>query len=368
MHSDAHQFLSIMNWLVVLVACIQPFHSPALSYRQIVTFSTIPCDAVGVVKAADLAVHYINNVRRKGFKYKLNRLRNAQEKQEPNEISYYLEFEVFETRCHVRSPKPLKNCEILPFHLMKIVGECKIIIRISKGFQKVKDYQCSEYPVESPCQGCLFTRPLNNRDIDRAVQVAIQKYNSESNDTNYFSLFNITKVLKKSVTDQRVLVEFIIQETNCFKDDFTVVLSACVPKSHEFAHLGFCTTSFDSESPADDVIQVTCDIYATKGVTVRGLSGQVEPHEENNPDKEQIFKAKLKRSVPKSKRWKIKLSRKNDSSSESSEEQQIRSYRRPLKRPPVQYHNFPNLPPHPYTCPGQPRYVLRAYKPNNGEK
>ncbi|XP_072330171.1 fetuin-B-like isoform X2 [Scyliorhinus torazame] len=317
----ARQCLSIMNWLVALVTCVPLFNSPALAYRQVVTFSTIPCDAVGAMKAADLAVHYINNVRRKGFKYRLNRLKNAQEKQRP-------------------------------------FSECKIIIRISKGFQNVKDYLCSEYPVGNPCQGCFYTTPLNNRDVDSAVQVAIQTYNSQSNDTNYFSLFNITKVLTKSVMNQRILVEFIVQETNCFKDDFTVVLSACIPKPHDFAHLGFCMASFDFERPVADVIQVTCDIYATKGVTVRGLSGQVEPHEDNYPDEEQIFKPKLKRSISKSKRWKIKLSRKNDSSSESSEEQQMRSYWRSARRPTLQYHNFPNLPPHPYTCPGEPRYVL----------
>ncbi|XP_048397828.1 fetuin-B-like isoform X2 [Stegostoma tigrinum] len=313
-----------MNWLVMLVTCIQFHNLPVVAYRQVLTFSAIPCDAVGAVKAADLAVHFINNVRRKGFKYRLNRLKNAQEKQ-------------------------------------KSFGECKIIIRISKGFQNVKDFQCSEYSVENPCQGCWYTISLNNRIVDRFVQVAIQKYNSESNDTNYFSLFNITKVLTKSVPSQRIFVEFIIQETNCFKDDFAVVLTACIPKPHKFAHLGFCTASFDLESPDDDEVDVNCEIYATKGVTVQGLSGLVEPHEDNYPDGEQIFKPKLKRSISKSKRQKMnRPGRKDSSSSESSEEQQMRRHRGPFRRPTIHYHIFPNLPPHPYTCPGQPRYVLRT--------
>ncbi|XP_067897610.1 fetuin-B-like isoform X4 [Heterodontus francisci] len=334
------QSFSIMNRFVILVTCIQLFNSPVPAYRQVVTFSAIPCDAMGAVNAADLAVNYINGARRKGYKYRLNRINNAQEKQEQYEFSYYLEFEVFETRCHVRSSKPLKRCEIRPFHLMKAFGKCKIIIRISKGFQNVKDYQCSEYPVENPCQGCIYMIPLNSRDVDRAVQVAIQKYNSESNDTNYFSLFNITRTLRKSVSSQRILVEFVIQETNCFKDDFTVVLSACVPKPHEFA-----------------------------GVTARGLSGQVEPHEDNYPDKEQLFRPKRKRSISRSKRWKIKWSRKKDSSSsESSEEQQMRSQRVPFRPPTIHYHNFPNLPPHLHTCPGQPRYVLRTHWSNKRER
>ncbi|XP_067897612.1 antihemorrhagic factor cHLP-B-like isoform X5 [Heterodontus francisci] len=325
------QSFSIMNRFVILVTCIQLFNSPVPAYRQVVTFSAIPCDAMGAVNAADLAVNYINGARRKGYKYRLNRINNAQEKQEQYEFSYYLEFEVFETRCHVRSSKPLKRCEIRPFHLMKAFGKCKIIIRISKGFQNVKDYQCSEYPVENPCQGCIYMIPLNSRDVDRAVQVAIQKYNSESNDTNYFSLFNITRTLRK--------------------------------------HLGFCMASFDSESPDDDVIEVTCDIYATKGVTARGLSGQVEPHEDNYPDKEQLFRPKRKRSISRSKRWKIKWSRKKDSSSsESSEEQQMRSQRVPFRPPTIHYHNFPNLPPHLHTCPGQPRYVLRTHWSNKRER
>ncbi|XP_072427846.1 antihemorrhagic factor cHLP-B-like isoform X1 [Chiloscyllium punctatum] len=357
-----------MNWLVMLVTCIQFHNLPVVAYRQVVTFSAIPCDAVGAVKAADLAVHFINNVRRKGFKYKLNRLKNAQEKQEQYEISYYLEFDVFETQCPVSSSKPLKRCGIRPLHSMKSFGECKIIIRISKGLQNVKDFQCSEHPVQKPCRRCWYTMSLNNRMVDRSVQVAIQKYNSESNDTNYFSLFNITKVLTKSVPSQRILVEFIIQETNCFKDDFAVVLTACIPKPLKYAHLGFCTASFDLESPDDGVVEVNCDIYATKGVTVRGLSGQVAPHEDTYPDGEQIFKSKLKRSTSNSKRRKTKRPRKKDSSSsessesaESAEERQMRRHRGPFRRPTIRYHIFPHLPPHPYTCPGQPRYVLRTH-------
>uniref|UniRef100_UPI00398F047A alpha-2-HS-glycoprotein-like n=1 Tax=Pristiophorus japonicus TaxID=55135 RepID=UPI00398F047A len=351
-----------MNQLVIVMTCIQLFNLHGLAYHRVVAFSAIPCDAVGAGNAAELAVHYINDVRREGYKYSLNRINNVQEKQEQYEIIYYLEFEVFETGCHVRNPKPLKSCEIRPFHFMKAFGECKIIIRISKGFQNVKDYQCSEYPVENPCQGCLYILPLNGRDVDRAVNIAIQKYNSESNDTNYFSLFNITKALTKSVPSHRILVEFIIQETFCFKDDFTVVLSACAPKPHTFAHLGFCTASFDSATPDDDVIEVTCDIYATKGVTARGLSGQLEPHENSYPDKEQIFKPKRKRSISKPKRRKIKWSREKDSSSsESSEEQQMHSQRKPFRRPTIHYRSFPNLPPHPHTCPGQPRYILKTH-------
>ncbi|XP_048460521.1 uncharacterized protein LOC125484717 [Rhincodon typus] len=269
-----------MNWLVMLVTCIQFHNLPVVAYRQVITFSAIPCDAVGAVKAADLAVYFINNVRRKGFKYRLNRLKNAQEKQEQYEKSYYLEFEVFETRCPVRSSKPLKRCGIRPFRSMKSFGECKIIIRISKGLQNVKDFQCSEYSGNLP---------------------AI------------------------------------------------------------YMHLGFCTASFDSESPDDDAVDVNCDIYATKGVTVRGLSGQVEPHEDNYPDGEQIFKPKLKRSISKSKWQKMKRpGRKDSSSSESSEEQQMRRHHGPFRHPTIHYHIFPNLPPHPYTCPGQPRYVLRT--------
>ncbi|XP_051873112.1 fetuin-B-like [Pristis pectinata] len=358
-----------MNWLVTLVTCILLFNSHILAYRRVVTFSAIPCDAVGAVNAADLGIQHINDVRREGYKYSLNKIINAQEKQEQYEIIYYLVFEVFETRCHVTSPKPLKSCEIESFHMKKAFGECKIVIRISKGFQNVKDYQCSKYQASAgnPCPGCFYTiKPLKSGDVDRAVNIAIQKYNSESKDVNYFSLFNITNILTKPASSQMTSVEFIIQETNCVKDDFMVELSACVPKPHKFAHLGFCTVSFESVSPVLDVTEVTCDIYATKGVTVRGLSGQEEPLEDNYQDEKQVFIPKYKRSISRSKRRRMKQSgmwkqsrREESSSSESSEEQELRSHREPFKQPTIHYHNFPNASPHALTCPGQPRYVLR---------
>ncbi|XP_078265990.1 alpha-2-HS-glycoprotein-like isoform X3 [Rhinoraja longicauda] len=320
-----------MNSLVALVTCIQLFNSHVLAFRRVVTFSAVPCDAVGAVNAAKLGIHHINSIRREGYKYSLNMVTNALEKQEQNDLIYYLEFEVFETRCHVRSPKPLKRCEIQTFNLTKAFGECKIIIHVSKGFPNVKDYHCSEYPasVGNPCRGCLYTfQPLKSGDVDRAVNIALRKYNSKSKDISYFSLYNITKILPR--------------------------------------HLGICTVSFVPESPVHDVAEVTCEIYATKGVTVQSLSGQEEPLEDNYQDEEQKFIPKFKRSISRPKDQRMKQSgmskecRGTDSSSsESSEEQNICSHREPLKQPTTQ--SFPSLPPHALTCPGQPRYIAKKY-------
>ncbi|XP_078265989.1 antihemorrhagic factor BJ46a-like isoform X2 [Rhinoraja longicauda] len=321
-----------MNSLVALVTCIQLFNSHVLAFRRVVTFSAVPCDAVGAVNAAKLGIHHINSIRREGYKYSLNMVTNALEKQ-------------------------------------KAFGECKIIIHVSKGFPNVKDYHCSEYPasVGNPCRGCLYTfQPLKSGDVDRAVNIALRKYNSKSKDISYFSLYNITKILPRSKSSQMISVEFIIQETNCFKDNLTVVLSSCVPKRHKFAHLGICTVSFVPESPVHDVAEVTCEIYATKGVTVQSLSGQEEPLEDNYQDEEQKFIPKFKRSISRPKDQRMKQSgmskecRGTDSSSsESSEEQNICSHREPLKQPTTQ--SFPSLPPHALTCPGQPRYIAKKY-------
>ncbi|XP_059844760.1 fetuin-B-like [Hypanus sabinus] len=356
-----------MDWIVILVMCDLLFNYRTLAYHQAVTFSAIPCDAVGAVNAADLAIQHLNDVRREGYKYSLNKIINAQEKQDQYEFIYYLVFEVFETRCHVTNPKPLKSCEVESFPMMKAFGECKIIIRISKGFLHMKDYQCSKYPASArdPCPGCFYTfKPLESGDMNHAVNIAIQKYNSESKDISYFSIYNITKILTKA-SSQMTFVEFIIQETNCFKDDFMVVLSACVPKSHEFAHLGYCTVSFKSVAPVLDVSEVRCDIYATKGVTVKGLSGQKETLEDNYEVEKQIFTPKYKRSIFRSKHQRMKQSRmrkqsrrKESSSSESSEEQHLYSHHEPFKQPNTRYPNFPNLSSHALTCPGQPRYIL----------
>lgn len=79
--TDALLPLSTMNCLVTLVTCIQLFNSHVLAFRRVVAFSAIPCDAVGAVKAADLGIHHINSARREGYKYSLNTVTNAQEKQ-----------------------------------------------------------------------------------------------------------------------------------------------------------------------------------------------------------------------------------------------------------------------------------------------
>ncbi|XP_067850717.1 fetuin-B-like isoform X2 [Heptranchias perlo] len=259
-------FSHSMKLLIVLAVSTQ-FLQPSLA----APYRALSCNVSRVVNAAELAVEHINANQPRGYKYELNKIENAQEDRGQGASSVYLEFEVLETRCHSLNPKPVTECKIRSGP-EAISGDCKAQLQINPTTRRnqVQKYHClispdSDDMVLSRCPGCPHRIPLNHSDVSQSVMAALQKYNKNSNGTNYFAVHEITRASSQVVAGKKVFVEFAIRETACTKAS---KLPNCPMDRGEFAsgHKGFCTASVYKPISGQEKVEVNCELYGPKVV------------------------------------------------------------------------------------------------------
>ncbi|XP_048397824.1 fetuin-B-like [Stegostoma tigrinum] len=254
-----------MSLFIALLISTQFFQlSLSASYRA------LSCNEARVVKAADLAVEHINADQPGGYKYTLNKIENAQEVRGKQGVSSaYLEFEVLETTCHSLNPKPVAECEVRSGS-EAISGDCKVQLQINPTTRLVRihRYRClispdSDDVVLSRCPSCPHRIPLNHSDVNPAAMTALQKYNRNSNTTNYFAVQEITRAASQALAGKKVFVEFTIQETACPKAS---KLQDCPRRRGELTSgsKGFCAASVYKPISGKETVKVNCELYRPK--------------------------------------------------------------------------------------------------------
>ncbi|XP_058257488.1 fetuin-B isoform X2 [Hemibagrus wyckioides] len=184
------------------------------------------CLDPSVVTAAEVALDQINADRKEGFIFSLNRVYDVlQESEEEEGKLLQLIIDVMETKCHVISKTKWKSCEI------KDIGSVPL-----------RSFSVPAAAIVEVCPDCPTTESLNDPIVSETANLALEKYNKESNTSNYFVLLNITGASMQWVVGPSYFVEFIIQETDCAKTLTDVDWSQCQPMNG--THMkGFCTGS-----------------------------------------------------------------------------------------------------------------------------
>uniref|UniRef100_A0A7N4PIV9 Cystatin domain-containing protein n=1 Tax=Sarcophilus harrisii TaxID=9305 RepID=A0A7N4PIV9_SARHA len=93
------------------------------------------CNDSRVLSVAGLALEKINEDRKEGYIFSLNRVANVQEHHQADSGSmYYLTLDVLETNCHVLSKKHWKDCKMALTHYSVSV--------YSQGIQREEGERC----------------------------------------------------------------------------------------------------------------------------------------------------------------------------------------------------------------------------------
>uniref|UniRef100_A0A3Q3M3S5 Uncharacterized LOC113139613 n=1 Tax=Mastacembelus armatus TaxID=205130 RepID=A0A3Q3M3S5_9TELE len=206
------------------------------------------CDSTEAVRFAEEALEQINQDRANGYILSLNRLYDLSHTPEKKNGSLYkLTIDVMETKCHITSRKPWKQCEVRNIGDIPVYGECEISAYIDTQV-KLQNYSCAlrKVPATSVvrvCPDCPTAENLNDPIIKETVSLSLQRFNEESRLNNYFTLENITRASSQWVFVPAYFVEFTIVETVCPKKTDACELSSCPPMDCQFAHRGFCLGS-----------------------------------------------------------------------------------------------------------------------------
>ncbi|KAG7488104.1 hypothetical protein MATL_G00030970 [Megalops atlanticus] len=271
-----------LTWLLILTQI-------AASLAQVIELLPLPCNDKNVEKISRLALTYINEDRAVGYKFSLNRISNVHlHAQGPAGKVYYLELDVLETKCHVRSPKSWKRCDIRPVMETQISGNCNVTtLHTSQGFSYLYSYDCTLVPDEPEkllkiCPDCPLLLPVDSAEAQQAAQLTLRKYNSQSTLPATFSVQSITRASAKRAPVQCSFVEYTIQETECPEGRLATRL--CKPEDLGRAPAGFCVGAVYGNGKSNPEVEVSCEIFhpqdfemSVPGTAVNGAGQQQVP-------------------------------------------------------------------------------------------
>ncbi|KAL4630788.1 fetuin-B-like [Arapaima gigas] len=230
----------------------------------------VPCNDKTVEKLARLALSYVNEDRTVGYKFSLNRVLNVHlHAQGPAGKVYYLDLDVLETKCHVRSPKPWKRCDIRPFMETQITGNCNTtILHTPHGFSYLYSYDCVLIPDQpekllKTCPDCPVLLSTESAEALQAAHLTLRKHNTQSPLGSHFRLQSITRASQNAAL-QGTFVEYTIQETECSLEQEDAGL--CKPADLHREPAGFCIGAVYGNGKTETDLQVSCEIFHPQGV------------------------------------------------------------------------------------------------------
>uniref|UniRef100_A0A8B9KKZ2 Si:ch211-262h13.5 n=1 Tax=Astyanax mexicanus TaxID=7994 RepID=A0A8B9KKZ2_ASTMX len=201
--------------------------------------SPVPCDDKSVDKLARLAMTYINEDRKTGYKFALNRIYNVHvHPQGPAGKVYYLDLDVLETKCHILSPKSWKRCDIRPFMETQISGNCNTtVLHTPEGFSYLHSYDCTLVPdppekLQRTCPDCPLLLAVDSETAVSTARTTLHKHNHQSTLPVKLTISTITRA-----SHQLIMFFYLFQA------------------------VGFCVGAVFGADPGQKVVQVSCEIF-----------------------------------------------------------------------------------------------------------
>ncbi|XP_009586165.1 PREDICTED: histidine-rich glycoprotein [Fulmarus glacialis] len=230
--------------------------------------SITPADCKTVETDAGVALDLVNRHRRDGYVFGLFRVADAQELHRGNSSVLYLTLDVLETECSVLSRRHWESCEYSDTYSMDF-GQCKIITYTSQLLKKPQLYgfNCTLSPVPPDlleCKDCpVKVEVLEVTEQHKNIAAkALEKFNSEGNQTNYFDVDKVEKILKMAASRESHILGFSIKETNCSKSAKQADQALeCDLLDDWHAHVGFCKARIISDPDEPDGTDISCEIY-----------------------------------------------------------------------------------------------------------
>ncbi|XP_009991343.1 PREDICTED: alpha-2-HS-glycoprotein [Tauraco erythrolophus] len=257
-----------MKALVALILLVQlPIHKAVPA----ATPAPLGCDDPESEAAAEVAVNYINDHSRHGYKFALNRIKNIRVlPQKLNNDVIFLELDLLETTCHILSPTPLANCTVRSFTEHAVEGDCDVKLQKLDGKFSVLASKChshadSSEDVHQFCPNCPLLTSLNNTEVLTTVTDALSDHNSKTADV-YLRLLEIGRARIQHLPAHTVSVEFAVAATNCSAEEAKDNAKACQLLPDDQSNFGFCTATKVTQ-PSQD-LRVDCQLYGHQpGVT-----------------------------------------------------------------------------------------------------
>ncbi|XP_023606268.1 kininogen-1-like, partial [Myotis lucifugus] len=205
----------------------------------------VDCNDEDVFKAVDAALKKYNNGRKSGNQFVLYRITEVI-KTGDRDIFYSVKYEIKEGDCPVQSGKTWQDCDYKEAE-QAATGECTATIAKKDNMEfSVTTQTCHITPAEGPvvtsqydCYGCLYTIRTVPPDFDPVLRHAIEHFNNHTNHSHLFALKEVERAQRQVVSGSNYEVTYLIQQTNCSKENFTFLTQDCKALSN--GDTGECT-------------------------------------------------------------------------------------------------------------------------------
>uniref|UniRef100_A0A3B5K6V7 Fetuin-B-like n=1 Tax=Takifugu rubripes TaxID=31033 RepID=A0A3B5K6V7_TAKRU len=248
------------------------------------------CKSPEALRVAEEALEQVNQDRTHGYILSLNRLYDISHTPDKQKgaLLYKLSIDVMETKCHVISRKPWKQCAVRGMGGVPVYGECQVSVHVDSEV-KLQSYTCalrevSDMDMVRQCPDCPTADDVNDPHVREAANLSLQKFNKESRLSNHFRLENITGASSQWVFSSIYFVDFIIVETVCSKNTQPDAVKDCPPMDCQFAHRGFCFGShmemrFPGGQMDNSSVEVECEIYEPQAAAAEEQAHAEAGHE-----------------------------------------------------------------------------------------
>ncbi|KAM9385352.1 fetuin-B [Pholidichthys leucotaenia] len=238
-----------------------------------VELAPIPCNDKAVEKLSRLAVTYINEDRKEGYKFALNRVANVHlHAQGPAGNVYYLDLDVLETKCHTGSKKSWKRCDVRPFMETQISGNCNTtILHTPESYSYLYSYDCALVP-DSPeklqqiCPTCPVLLSVDSPVAVTAARVTLDSYKRQSTLGAELGVKKITRAAAQARPVKATFVEYTVQKCPEGLTDKGTCQRLAVKSDTETA--GFCTGSLKGDTNDNPDVQVSCEMFKAQNVDI----------------------------------------------------------------------------------------------------
>ncbi|XP_031431439.1 fetuin-B isoform X2 [Clupea harengus] len=176
---------------------------------------------------------------------------------------YYLTADVLETKCHVKSPKTWKRCDVRPFMETQISGNCNItIFHDANGYSYLYSYDCTLVPdppekLLRTCPVCPLLLQVDSTEALGAALFTLNKYKAQSTLPISLALHTITRASAQRVPLQRTFIEYTI--TECAEG--VTASGFCEPVDDGRVPIGFCAGVVVGNSWFQQDAKVSCEIF-----------------------------------------------------------------------------------------------------------
>ncbi|XP_053315203.1 kininogen-1 [Spea bombifrons] len=219
-------------------------HFLIVASNQALTFEA-NCNDHAVFKAVDLALRSHNALLEEGNQFVLHRITEARTRPEINQVHFFVDYEIREGSCGVKSGKMWQECDFLTPD--GVVGKCSAHVITNKEMNNsnVAFQHCVSPTVMVPvtdgvCTGCLHHIDPNREELLDILQSTIKKMNL-GNHPFHFHVENIKEASQQVVNGWNYYISYVVRQTNCSKVDFNVTTEEC--KRDKNGQSGECTAA-----------------------------------------------------------------------------------------------------------------------------